>query len=358
MTDASFGKKFVCFGVALLTAASLCAQKSEPRTVKIKIAADRDIENLAEWRIAVVRLLDDCFHSFAGKFGIKLVVENIVTWKPERGRRPLVDLLGELRRQVLPGKCDIVLGVMIPERTDGIPPGIASYPHGYVLVKNLPSREAMLYVLLHEFCHVFGAMDLREKGSLMAMEAPEFAIDAFTAQAVLLNKDRSFDRRFFPLPAENLDKAVSLYGGRAERDLREPQIHLFLTLLYLEKDELDAAARACAAAAEADPGLPDLHNLMGNICLFRGDYDLAVAEYRKALELQPREAGIHFNLGLAYVQKGMLGEATAEYQTALKILPSYAAAGLALKEIQLAGQDIEAARLAVRPFIQAVRNAR
>lgn len=358
MGNTASGKKVVFFVLAMLAAALLCAQDPGPRTVRIKIAADRGIANMAEWRIAVVRLLDDCFKPFVAKFGIELAVEDIVNWKPERWRRPMVELLGELRRKVPPGRCDIVLGVVTPERTDGGPLGIASYPHAYVLVKNMASREAMVYALLHEICHVFGAMDIREKGSLMGIEAPRLAIDAFTFQAVLLNKDRTFDRRSFPLPAENLDKAISLYGGRAGRGLREPQIHLFLTLLYLERDDLDAAARACAAAAEDDPGLPDLHNLMGNICLFRGDYDLAIAEYRKALELQPREAGIHFNLGLAYVQKGMLGEATAEYRSALNIHPGYAAAGLALKEIQLAGQDIEAARLAVRPFIQAAQYAR
>jgi hypothetical protein len=349
----------VLLGVTItLTGGTLSARDQEPRTVRVRIAADRAIENQAEWRIAAIRLLNDCFRSFGEKLGIKLAIEDVVTWTPAAGRWPLVDHLGELRQKVPPGTSDIVLGVITPERTDAIHLGIASYPHAYILVKNLPSREAMAYALLHELCHIFGAMDIREKGSIMGIEAPGFVIDEFTARAISLNKERSFDRRSFPLPAEALNSAVSLFKSRGEQGLHEPQIFLFLTLLYLEKNELDAAARACAVAAETDPAFPGLHNLMGNICLFRGDNDLAVSEYRKALELQPREAGIHFNLGLAYVQMGMLGEAAAEYQAALKIHPGYVEADLALKEIQLAGQDPEAARLAMKPFILRARNLR
>lgn len=348
----------VLVGVTLLAGASLSGRDPGPRTVKVKLAADRTIENLAEWRIAAVRLLDDCFHSFDERFRIKLVIEDVVTWNPAAGRRPLADLLGELRRKVAPGKCDIVLGVMSPERTAEIPLGIASYPHAYVLVKNLPSRESMIYALLHEFCHVFGAADIRERGSLMGIEDPGFAVDPFTSQTVLLNKGRSFDRGSFPLPSEALDEALALFDRRAALKLGEPQIPLFLTLFYMEKDDMDAAARACAAAAEAEPMFPGLHILMGNVCLFRGDNDLAIAEYREALEIQPREAGIHFNLGLAYVQKGMLEEAVAEYQAALRIHPGYAEAGIALKKVQLSGQDVEAARSAIAPFILAARRAR
>ncbi len=357
MTKTTSMKKAILTVAALLTAAALCARASEPRSIRVKLAADRGIGSVAEWRIAAVRLLRDCFRSFNDEFGIKLVIEDVATWKPEGCREPLVDLLGEFRRKVPPGECDIVLGVMLPQRTDDISTGIASYPYGYVLVKNLASREVMVYTLLHELCHIFGAMDIREKGALMGIEDPGFAIDAFTARAVLLNRDRSFDRRSFPLGTGALNEAILLYGERAAEGRREPSVHLFLTLLCLEKGDLDAASRACAAATEVEPCFPGLHNLMGNICLFRGDYDLAVSEYRKALELQPDEPGIHFNLGLAYVQKGMLGEAAAEYQTALKIHPDYAEAALALDRIQLAGQDIHQASLAVKPFILALQKA-
>ncbi len=352
------GTKAVALALALMAAGPLGAAGTEPRTVKVRLAADRGIANQTEWRIAAARLLDGCFKSFAERFGIRLVLEDVVGWMPETGRRPLAGLLGELRRKVQRGRSDIVLGVTAPERTADVNLGIASYPHAYVLVKNLASREAMVYALLHEFCHIFGAADLRERGSLMGIESPGFAVDAFTAEAVLLNRDRRFGPGVFPLPAEALDGTISHYDRRAGRGLREPHVHLLLTLLYIEKNDLEAAARACAAAAAADPGVPGLRNLMGNICLFRGDDDAAVAEYRKALELQPREEGIHFNLGLACARKGMLKEAAAEFRAALKIHPRYSEAAQALKAVELAGPDVEAARRATESFILGVRKAR
>lgn len=342
-------------GLILLAATSLWPAEPEARTIRVKLAADRDIENMREWRIAAVRLFDGCFRSFAGKLGIRLAIEEIVTWKPEPGRRRLVDLLSELRREIRPGKCDIILGVISPERADDAPLGIASYPHACVLVKNLPSREAMVYAVLHELCHVFGAVDIREKDSVMGIEAPGFAIDGFTAAAVLLNKDRSFDREGFPLGPIAIGGALSLFDRRAQEGRREPQVALMLTLLYLEKDDLAAAARACAAAAAADPTLPGLHNLMGNICLFRGDYDLAIVEYRRAAESQPREPGIRFNLGLAYVQLGQLDEATAAFREALREDPAYEEARRALESVLRAGPDGDAARTAIRPFLLAIQ---
>lgn len=346
-------------GLALFTGTALpSSQDPRPRTVKIRLAEDRGIENRTEWRAAAVRLLNDCFRAFGRKFPLELVLGDVATWVPGTGRRSMVERLGELRREVPADACEIVLGIMLPERTGDPTLGIASYPHACILVKNLASREAMVYAVLHELCHVFGAMDIKERGSIMGIEGPGLAIDDFTAQAVRLNLDRSFGRGTFPLSPDARDRALSLFGRRAGSGLREPQVHLFLTLLFIEKDDLEAAARACSAAAEADPASPGLHNLLGNICLFRGDDDLAIAEYGKALEIQPREPGIHFNIGLACVQRGRLDEATAHFRAALEIDPGYAEARQALAAIALAGRDVASARSAIKPFILAARTGR
>jgi tetratricopeptide (TPR) repeat protein len=335
--------------------APIAPQDPPPRLVRVKLAADRGIEDRTEWRIAAVRLLDDCFRSFREGFAIKLRIDDFATWSPEPGRRALAARLAEMRRKVPPGACDLVLGVMAPGRTGAAPLGIASYPFACVLVKNLPAREDMVYAVLHELCHVFGAADLNERGSVMGIKAPGFGIDAFTAEAIRLNKDRSFDRKSFPLDEAASRAAVSAFAARARKGLGEPQVQLFLTQLEIEKGDLASAAEACAAAEAADPALPGLHNLMGNICLFRGDYDLALAEYRKALESQPYEPGVYFNIGLAFVEKGLLGDAAAAYREALKADPRYAEARQALESVLRAGNDVEAARNAVKTYLTTVR---
>ncbi len=341
----------------LLLAAPIAAQGPSARPIKVVLAVDRGIDNRAEWRVAAARLLDDCFRTFRKWSGLALRLDDVVTWSPDPGRKPLVERLAELRRKVRRGSCDIVLGVMVPERTQAAQLGIASYPHADILVKNVASREAMTYAVLHEICHVFGAVDIREKRSLMGREEPGFAVDAFTLRAVRLHAGRSFGRG--PgLSASALDSAVSLFEERAHLDLRETEVQLFLTLFYLDKNDLEAAASACAAAAEGDPGFPGLRNLMGNISLFRGDYDRALAEYRKALESQPYETGIQFNIGLTYVQMGLLDRAIGAYRAALERDPGFVEARRALELIIGAGQDVEAAKGAVRPFLLELQRAR
>jgi tetratricopeptide (TPR) repeat protein len=331
------GRRGAVVCAALLVAGALNAQDAPARTVTVKLAADRSIENIAEWKIAASRLLDDVFQTFQEQFGIRLVLGDIVTWRPRPVRRPLGEVLGELRKIVTPGKCDIVLGVVIPEHISSVSLGIASYPFGYILVKNLASREAMIYTLLHEVCHVFGAVDLREKGSIMGIEAPGFGIDTFTARAVRLHKDRTFGGPAYPLPKANFAEAAALFSDRARLGFAEPEVHLVLTLLFTEMNDLDSAAQACAEALHEDPGFIGLHVLLGNILLKQGSADQAVDEYRKALELQPGEAGIHFNLGLALSQRGSLGEAKSEFEQALKIHSGYAQARRALDRVIQAG---------------------
>ena len=50
--------------------------------------------------------------------------------------------------------------------------GIASYIKGYVLLRKMKSDSGMIRMLKHELCHLFGAFDLAQKGSIMDKENP------------------------------------------------------------------------------------------------------------------------------------------------------------------------------------------
>lgn len=360
-----FGKRGRVPGVLMLgllastlAPASLAAQDPPRRVVRVELAFDRGIDNRAEWRIAATRLLGDCFRTFRGWFPIDLRLEDVVAWSPGPGRRPLAERLGEMRRNVRRGSCEIVLGVISPERAATATLGIASYARADILVMNLVSREAMRYVVLHELCHVFGAADIREKGALMDIERPALFMDDWTSRVVRLNAGRSFGPGFPILPGASLDGLIALFEGRAGRGLGEPEVPLLLTLFYLEKNDLEAAARACAAAAEADPRFPAIHNLTGTVLMLRGETDLAIEEYRKAVQAEPYEPGVLFNLGLAFVEKGLLEEAAEAYRQALKVDPGCDEARRALGLVMAAGQDVHAARAAVQPFVLALRRGK
>jgi tetratricopeptide (TPR) repeat protein len=301
------------------------------------------IPDLVGWRYQANRFLDTALRVFQTRFGISLVIGDAVRWQPENDNISITDALVDLRRKVQPGDFHIVLGVIDPGRIKSPSLGIASYPHGYILLCNVNSLEAMRYAFLHELCHIFGAIDLNEKGSVMSMVSPGLAIDEFTARVVLLHRSRSFDRRSFPLDKDKLDEAISLYRQRADRGLGEHQTLLFLTLLYLEKNDIELAAQVCSEVAAAVPGLIGLHILLGNIFLNKGQTEQAVAEYRTALQRQPKEPGIHFNLGLAYIQEHQLKEAAAEFRAAIDLNPDYVRARVTLARLMLAAGNSKTA---------------
>jgi tetratricopeptide (TPR) repeat protein len=336
----------------LLAAAPLRPQELSPRTVTVRLVVDRAIGDLLTWRYEANRFIEEGLRVFRKRFGLVLTVEDPVRWKPEDRKASMEEALVDLRTKVQPGGCDIVVGIVAPDRIKTPALGIASYPHGYILLCNVGSVKAMSYAFQHELCHIFGAIDLKEKGSVMGIVDPGFAFDDFTTRVVLLNKARSFDRISFPLAKDALDAAVLQYRGRAELGLGEPQAKLFLTLLYMEKNDLESAARACGEAADAVPGYVGIHVLLGNICLRQNETDLAVGEFKKALKVQPAEFGIRYNLGLAYIQKHMYTDAVDEFRAAIGINPNYVRAHIALARLRLAAGDSLAAATECRAALK------
>jgi tetratricopeptide (TPR) repeat protein len=352
MRKAAAAARAVLSCLLLLTAASIRAQEPPPTTVTVKLVVDRAVPDLVGWRYQANRFFDSALRVFKTQFGIRLAIGDPIRWQPENEKKSMADALVELRTKVQPEDCNIVLGVIDPGRIKTPSLGIASYPHGLILLCNVNSPEAMRYAFLHELCHIFGAIDLKEKGSVMGVLTPGLAIDGFTGSAVLLHRDRSFDRRSFPLAKDKIDDAISLYRQRADLGFGEPQTKLFLTLLYLEINDIESAARACGEAADADPGLIGLHVLLGNVCLIRGQTKQAIAEYTTALQLQPREAGIHFNLGLAYIQERLFKDAADECRAAIELNPNYVRARVTLARLLLAAGNAEAAALECRAALK------
>lgn len=337
--------------VLLLSGGALRAGEQPVRTVTIKLAPDRGLGNLLEWKIATARVFDDCARRFEGWFGVRLAIARTEPWFPSKSRGNLVGALEELKAGIPPGSCDIVLGVVSPDRIEDAHLGVASYPFGYAVVQDTASREALTYAILHEMCHLFGAIDLRERGSIMDIEAPGLEVDAFTAQVVALHADRVFGIPSVPVSQANLERTEALFEDRARLDRNEPEVHLLLAILHIQKNDFETAARDCADAIREGGGSPGLNILLGNISLKQGDPETALEQYRRALAQQPAEAGLHFNIGLAYVQEGRLEEASAEFERALKIEPHCEEARRALKEVRQARNLNALAALRLSPLV-------
>jgi tetratricopeptide (TPR) repeat protein len=337
------GKSRLHIGRALifLFAPTLCVsplnshQDKSPRVIRLKLAADLDLRPNPEWKMNVRRLVSECSLVFEGRFGIQFDVEETGYWRPSNSARSIWDSLNDLMENVSPGKSDLVLGVLLDKSRGSIPYGLSSYSRGYVLIKYLNSKETMKAVLLHELCHLFGAIDLEEPGSIMHLANPGYQFDQFTEGIILLNRDRSFHSDSIPWPEEHLAEAISLFETRAALNRGEPEVHRILALLYFKKQEYSLAAAECQRTLEINPERAEIHNIMGNICLRQGEVDEAIEEYTLALRRLPNSPELHFNLGLAYYRKGEVDKAIDRLQRVIELNPRYEKARTGLSYLYL-----------------------
>src|SRR5512143_1143982 len=330
-------------GLFLLAARPVTAGEESRRTVTIRLVVDRSVFDLTEWRFKANAFLEYVSRIFRSQFGIDLCVKGPGRWSPGPRRRSIEDALCDLASRVPADGCDIVMGFIDPEHLSSTTLGIASYTRSSILLSNALDENGMRYAFLHELCHICGAIDLMEKGSLMSVSGHGMRIDPFTADVVRLNRDRLFDRGRFPLTGADVDAAIELYRTRVSQGPGEPETYLFLTLFYLEKDDLDAATKACTQAVVAEPGLIGIQIMLGNLRLRRGQPELAAGHYEKALEQRTTDPGLLYNLGLAYVEMRRYGAAAAEFRAALKVSRDNVPARLALARLLLAAGSSEAA---------------
>jgi hypothetical protein len=223
------------------------------RTIKVKIAVDEEWRKRPGGVYEIRKWMASASKFFEQNFGLRLEITKVVPWASDNTKGSLIALCPDLYKKVDRGDCDIVVGCtyQIPGHSE--PGGVAAYLHGYILIRRVRSNSMNRLALIHELCHLFGAVDLEEKKSIMSVSDPELACDEFTSKIVRLHKDRRFDRAHFPLPSSSLDPAIALYLERKQLDRREAGIHIMLALLYVRKENYDAAGRECLEAERIDP---------------------------------------------------------------------------------------------------------
>lgn len=220
--------------------------KTPVRIISVAVAAEAGLRGNEAWQIDITRIVDEVGLALREIAGLKLKIRAYEYWtckdKPGGGpagwlarpRTPLVSLLpGFLSHLKTHGRagCEIVIG-LVPEGSDGpVDPGLADYLNGVVLMKVLKAKGGMSYVLLHEICHLFGAIDLRQTGSVMSLRNPAFRIDDFTRSIVRVNRDRSFRRGENPLSEGRALDAIELYRNRQILCLGEDELGICLAVL-------------------------------------------------------------------------------------------------------------------------------
>jgi len=336
----------VIFALVVITLSILgigSSQNQPLRTVNLKIAVDEEFRSKDIWRLEIKRLIMNSSQDFEMKFGIRFRIKSFVFWFSDDSRSSLLGLLNDLRRKVPPKESDVVLGFTAQPHLDYDLSGAAAYLNGYIVIKELRTELAMKRILMHEFCHLFGAIDIREKGSVMESVNPGSEFDDFTRRIIFLNKFRNFNPCLFPLPEDKWEEAISLYSQREKLKRKEVENHILLALIHLERREYDVVIKECKQAIEIEPDLPEVYNILGIAYRRKGQVDRAIKEYQKVLRFQPGLSEVHYNLGIAYTKKGKIDEAIKEYQKSIELNPYYAKAYSNLGYIYLQKKMIDEA---------------
>ena len=189
----------------------------EARVLEVKIAATMEFKSTSMWRVEMHKMVRDVSRGFKSRFGIAFKVKEWEFWQTGGGCRSLPGQLRDLTGKVPRGRCDLVIGIVPSTISEGPPFGAADYLSAYVLIKDHPSKSGLTCILEHELCHIFGAIDLDEKGSIMSLDRRGGEYDDFTTKIIALNRHRSFTDGEFPLTPEVTEKVASFYKGRLDK---------------------------------------------------------------------------------------------------------------------------------------------
>jgi hypothetical protein len=210
------------------------------RTISVTVLADSALRKNEIWKIDILRAVTDVSQTLDAVSAIVLKIKAYDYWTPgliaigtggSRCPRTIAETLSLLNRHIREkgrGESEIVIGV-VPEGVEGpFYPGIADYLRGTIIIKYLNSKGGIPYVLLHEMCHIFGAVDLRTNRSVMSLRNPGFRIDGFTKAIIQANRGRSFLEGEFPLSEDRVPEAIFLYEGRQALGLEEDELAICL----------------------------------------------------------------------------------------------------------------------------------
>lgn len=348
MGRAAAGVRWTGCLLLMINAAHLYPQASSPRTVAVKVVADEKFRESDTWLEETRSTIKNSFFHFDKRFGIRFKIKKIHYWKPNGAGKPLPYFLDELRGTIGKDDSDLVIGIISPHRLANGAAAISHFFDGYILAAGLRQQPTLEFLLTHEICHIFGAIDLNESDSVMASRDPVEKFDPFTERIIRLHRDRTFRFHTFPLSRDRLDDAILAFGQRTELRLGEPEAHMRLAVLYGEKKDYDSALAACSELQRLSPGLKAVHTMMGNLYLSQNRNEKAIDEYLIALTSNPGSADIQCNLGIAYARKGQLQDAEARYKSALKLDPNSIKAHANLANLYLGLGNTEQAILECR----------
>jgi tetratricopeptide (TPR) repeat protein len=232
------------------------------RTVRVRIAVDEEFRRRTFQFLETRKWVAAASYFFEKNFGLALQIEDLKYWSSDNSQRTLSGLFQDLYEDIERGESDIVLGFTGQIRSESEVSGVASYRHGYALAKRMKYEYLTRVTVIHELCHLFGAVDLEKERSIMNKDEPRIECDEFTRQIIRLNRNRRFDPANFPLSPEDMNSALAFYLERKRLNRGEPGVPLMLAIFYLEMEDYEKAILECLEAEKIAPQDPAVQRLL------------------------------------------------------------------------------------------------
>lgn len=253
--------------------------------------------------------------------GRRLKVRDQVVWRAPVKRDDLYELRSQIVSSVEHGGADLVVGLIPIDSSSGagathfVEDGLASYSHGYLVLRVGSDLCETGALLAHEISHVFGGVHRAGAGNLMDPNAPGQRFDELNLALLALHRDRLVRQQEPPLRGEQLRRMWRL----ARADLAAATTWLEVGVLAAQMKQPEPACRHYERALEISPTLRQAWINLGHAQLQLGHLDVAENAYGKAVELQPADGLLHNNMAVIYLSTGRPNRAAEALEQALAL---------------------------------------
>lgn len=122
-------------------------------------------------------------------------------------------------------------------------------------------------------------------------------------------------------------------------------------LEFLKSGKLDEAIELLGSTLEKDPDDPEIHMYLGMVYFKKGDRLHSIHHFEEALRLD-ESAKSYFNLGMVYENAHRMDEAVREYRMALELDPNYTKAVDAINRIKTKYEQEKQVQFSVPPQVE------
>ena len=289
-----------------------------------------------QWRERIAQLMGRVSNHFDGNFGIRFKLAECREWDYQSAGRPANESLSQLWK-IDPGPSDLVVGFTVSDfsRWQQAELGVTNSFGQHVLIREStsPALAARVdLVVLHEFCHVFGAFHVDDPRSVMqpALEAcpHQFTVTEPTRRVVALARNIDLRRGVESLDeatARQVSQLFQTYRHRGEsQDDLITKGYGYQAIMATEKRDWQRAWAMAYQVAVRSPKNELGHQVIGQAALNLDDSPEATNRFREVIRLRPDLTVGHHGLAIALLRGGDHEGALRSAEKALSLEPSNA----------------------------------